>query len=64
MLGGGLSFFNPNTTQYPKSARPDQVDALQAARDNGYNVFTTRAGFDALDGGKNATLPFLGLFTQ
>lgn len=36
---------------------------MAMARDKGYNAFSTRAGFDALDGGNNATLPFLGLYT-
>ncbi|KAL7416904.1 alkaline phosphatase [Mrakia frigida] len=64
MLGGGLCFFQPNTTDFPKSCRPDQINAIDQAKDNGYNFFSSRAGFDALDGGKNATLPFMGLFTS
>lgn len=35
------------------------------AKKAGFNVFTTRAGFDALNGGKasGAKLPYMGLFT-
>ncbi|KAI0767625.1 alkaline-phosphatase-like protein [Fomes fomentarius] len=62
LLGGGLGFFVPNTTT--GSTRPDGTDALELARKNGYNVFTDRAGFDALNGGnaKAASKPYLGLF--
>lgn len=62
LLGGGLGFFVPNTTT--GSTRPDGTDALELARKSGYNVFTDRAGFDALNGGnaKAASKPYLGLF--
>ena len=52
----------PNTTA--GSTRPDGTDALALARKNGYNVFTNRTGFDALQGGsaKAAAKPYLGLF--
>ncbi|KAI0681825.1 alkaline-phosphatase-like protein [Earliella scabrosa] len=64
LLGGGYGFFLPNTTS--GSSRPDDFDVLEYARKQGYNVFTDRAGFDALKGGKAkaATKPYLGLFTR
>jgi hypothetical protein len=64
MLGGGLCFFQPNTTDFPKSCRPDQINAITQAESNGYNFFSTRAGFDALAGGETAPLPFAGIFTS
>ena len=44
----------------------EQGAAESRAWINGYNVFTDRAGFDALKGGKAkaATKPYLGLFTR
>ncbi|KAI0711542.1 alkaline-phosphatase-like protein [Earliella scabrosa] len=64
LLGGGFGFFLPNSTS--GSSRPDGVDVFEYARKQGYNVFTDRAGFDALKGGKAkaATKPYLGLFTR
>ncbi|CUA72597.1 alkaline phosphatase [Rhizoctonia solani] len=61
MLGGGLAFFWPNTTT--GSSRKDSRDLIAEAKKAGYNAFTTRAGFDALGGGKSAKLPYLGVFT-
>ena len=54
----------PNSTS--GSSRPDGVDVFEYARKQGYNVFTDRAGFDALKGGKAkaATKPYVGLFTR
>ncbi|KAF8732495.1 Alkaline phosphatase, partial [Rhizoctonia solani] len=59
LLGGGLSM--PNTTT--GSSRKDGRDLLAEAKKAGFNVFTTRTGFDALKGGKSAKLPYMGLFT-
>ncbi|KAF8698255.1 Alkaline phosphatase, partial [Rhizoctonia solani] len=59
LLGGGLSM--PNTTT--GSSRKDGRDLLAGAKKAGFNVFTTRTGFDALKGGKSAKLPYMGLFT-
>ncbi|CAE6477923.1 unnamed protein product, partial [Rhizoctonia solani] len=61
LLGGGLSMFWPNTTT--GSSRKDGRDLLAEAKKAGFNVFTTRTGFDALKGGKSAKLPYMGLFT-
>ncbi|CAE6489319.1 unnamed protein product [Rhizoctonia solani] len=61
ILGGGLSMFWPNTTA--GSSRKDGRDLLVEAKQAGFNVFTTRAGFDALKSGKSAKLPYMGLFT-
>ena len=62
LLGGGLCFFQPNTTA--GSCRKDTKDVLAIGRRNGYNVFTNRAGFDQLQKGENATKPYLGVFTS
>ncbi|CAE6485839.1 unnamed protein product [Rhizoctonia solani] len=61
MLGGGLAFFWPNSTT--GSSRKDSRDLIWEAKKAGYMALTTRAGFDALGGGKTARLPYLGLFT-
>ncbi|KAL7414232.1 alkaline-phosphatase-like protein [Mrakia frigida] len=63
MMGGGLCYFQPNTSDYPRSCRGDQKDLLAQAKDDGYSVLTNRKQFDALDGGNNVTLPLIGLFT-
>ncbi|KAG8686989.1 hypothetical protein FRC11_008004 [Ceratobasidium sp. 423] len=62
IMGGGLSMFWPNTTT--GSSRKDGRDLLAEAKKAGFNVFTTRADFDALKGGKSAKLPYMGLFTS
>lgn len=62
MLGGGRCFFLPNTTT--GSCRKDTKDVIAIGRKNGYNVFSDRAGFDGLQEGKNATKPYLGIFTS
>lgn len=59
-MGGGLCFYQPNTTE--TSCRDDEIDLLGWAGDHKYNVFTERAGFDALKNGTEAKLPYLGLF--
>jgi alkaline phosphatase len=61
LLGGGSCWFQPNTTT--GSCREDGEDVFADAAANGYKVFQDRAGFDALGGGHNVTLPILGLFT-
>ncbi|KAG8705463.1 hypothetical protein FRC09_002940 [Ceratobasidium sp. 395] len=61
LLGGGLQMFWPNTTT--GSVRKDGRDLLAEAKKSGFNVFTTRAGFDNLQGGRSAKLPYMGLFT-
>ncbi|CAE6461842.1 unnamed protein product [Rhizoctonia solani] len=61
ILGGGLAMFWPNTTA--GSSRKDGRDLLAEAKKAGFNVFTSRSGFDALKGGKSAKLPYMGLFT-
>lgn len=57
-----IRYIRPNTTT--GSSRKDSRDLLEA-RKSGFNVFTTRAGFDALKGGKASTvdLPYKSLFT-
>ena len=63
LLGGGIEFFLPNTTE--GSSRPDDIDVFALAAKNGYYTFTNRTEFDNLQGGNanHATKPYLGLFT-
>jgi alkaline phosphatase len=56
-----LSLHRPNTTT--GSVRKDSRDLLAEAKKAGFNVFTNRTGFDALQGGRSAKLPYMGLFT-
>ena len=61
MLGGGRCHFLPNTTS--GSCRLDDVDVTKIAqKKHGYTYADDRAGFDALQLGKNVSLPLLGLF--
>lgn len=64
LMGGGRCHFLPNTTT--GSCRADDIDVLALARsaEFGWNYVDDRAGFDALDGGKNVSLPLLGLFAD
>ncbi|KAI8319500.1 alkaline phosphatase [Martensiomyces pterosporus] len=59
MFGGGICFFQPNTTK--TSCRTDTLNAWELAKSKGYNAFDNRAAFDALK--PNTKLPTLGLFT-
>ncbi|KAJ1956788.1 vacuolar alkaline phosphatase, partial [Dipsacomyces acuminosporus] len=60
MFGGGICFFQPNTTK--GSCRTDTQDVWALAKKGGYSAFSDRASFDALK--SNAKLPALGLFTS
>lgn len=61
MLGGGRCHFLPNTTA--GSCRADDIDVAGIAQKKyGWTYADDRAGFDALAGGKNVSLPLLGLF--
>ncbi|CAM1510185.1 Fc.00g005200.m01.CDS01 [Cosmosporella sp. VM-42] len=61
MLGGGRCHFLPNSTH--GSCRADDVDVTQIAQEKyGWTYTDNRAGFDALEGGEDVDLPFLGLF--
>ncbi|KAI4136253.1 MAG: hypothetical protein LQ340_008135, partial [Diploschistes diacapsis] len=62
MLGGGRCRFLPNASA--GGCRADDVDVTKLARERGYAYVSTRAGFDALEGGNAATLPLLGLFAD
>ncbi|KAH6603556.1 repressible alkaline phosphatase precursor [Trichoderma cornu-damae] len=63
MFGGGRCHFLPNTTE--GGCRADEVDVTLLAREkHGWNYANDRQGFDALDGGNNVELPFLGLFAE
>jgi alkaline phosphatase len=61
MMGGGRCHFLGNGTD--GSCRGDDVDVVDLARrKEGWSYVDDRAGFDALQGGKNISLPLLGLF--
>ncbi|EXA37823.1 alkaline phosphatase [Fusarium oxysporum f. sp. pisi HDV247] len=61
MLGGGRCNFLPNSTE--GSCRADDTDVIKIAKEKHNWTYTdSRAGFDALKGGNNVKLPFLGLF--
>ncbi|OIW33623.1 alkaline phosphatase-like protein [Coniochaeta ligniaria NRRL 30616] len=61
MFGGGRCRFLPNSTE--GSCRGDDVDVAGIARDkHGWTWADDRAGFEAMGGGRNVSLPALGLF--
>jgi alkaline phosphatase len=63
IFGGGRCRFLPNTTE--GSCRGDGVDVRRIARDkHNWTWADDRAGFDAMGGGKNVSLPALGLFAR
>ena len=63
ILGGGRCRFLPNTTV--GSCREDDVDVTALAqKKHGWSYVDNRAGFDAMRGGKNVSLPALGLFAS
>jgi len=59
MLGGGRCHFLPNSSA--ESCRQDGVDVIDMARQSGWTYVDDRAGFDALQQGRNLTLPTLAL---
>lgn len=63
MLGGGRCHFLPNSSS--GSCREDDIDVSKIAQDkHGWIYADSRAGFDAMSGGENVTLPTLGLFAS
>lgn len=61
IFGGGRCRFLPNGVE--GSCRADDVDVRGIAQDkHGWSWADSRAGFDAMAGGKNVSLPALGLF--
>lgn len=61
IFGGGRCRFLPNSTE--GSCRGDDVDVAAIAREkHGWAWADDRAGFEAMGGGENVTLPVLGLF--
>lgn len=63
MLGGGRCHFLPNTTE--GGCRTDGIDVTEIAqKQHGWQYINNRAGFERLRGGKNITLPTLGLFAE
>lgn len=63
IFGGGRCHFLPNTTD--GSCRLDDVDVTEIAQEkHGWTYTDDRAGFDALNGGDDVTLPHLGLYAS
>ncbi|KAL7783615.1 alkaline-phosphatase-like protein [Trichoderma ceciliae] len=63
MMGGGRCHFLPNTTS--GGCRADEVDVTRLAREkHGWSYANDRKDFDALNGGSEIELPFLGLFAE
>ncbi|KKK24164.1 alkaline phosphatase Pho8 [Aspergillus rambellii] len=62
ILGGGRCHFLPNTTS--GSCRGDDRDLVAIAKEKGFSYIDDRAGFNALNNGKEAQLPLLGLLAE
>ncbi|CAK9436198.1 uncharacterized protein LODBEIA_P07560 [Lodderomyces beijingensis] len=62
ILGGGRCYFLP--TSVPGGRRADTRNLVEETQNNGWSYVGNRAEFDALDGGKNVTLPLLGLLAD
>ncbi|KAL2206229.1 repressible alkaline phosphatase [Sarocladium strictum] len=63
MLGGGRCHFLPNTTE--GSCRLDDIDVVKMAQEEyNWTYADSRKGFNALKGGNNVQLPFMGLFAS
>ncbi|ODQ50251.1 alkaline phosphatase-like protein [Saitoella complicata NRRL Y-17804] len=62
MFGGGRCHFLPAGME--GSCRTDTKNLLDIAASNGFAHIQSRAEFDALNKGQNATLPLLGLFAD
>lgn len=63
IFGGGRCRFLPNSTE--GSCRGDDVDVSAIAREkHGWTWADDRVGFEAMGGGKNVSLPALGLFAR
>lgn len=62
MLGGGACSFKPMNVS--GSCRDDNLDLFGWARSNGWTVMEDKASFDALNGGEDVELPYIGLFTE
>lgn len=59
MIGGGKCFYTPGSDV--DGCRNDEVDLLEYAELNGWNVATDRSTFDSWGLGKNVSLPILAL---
>ncbi|CAG1986483.1 unnamed protein product [Fusarium graminearum] len=63
MLGGGRCNYLPSSAE--GSCRADDTDVVKIAKEkHNWTYADDRAGFDALKGGNNVKLPFLGLFAS
>lgn len=64
LIGGGREYFQSNSTN-PKGVRSDGRDLIEEVTSNKtWSYSGDRQSFDALDKGKNISLPFLGLYTE
>ncbi|QBM87532.1 alkaline phosphatase [Metschnikowia aff. pulcherrima] len=62
ILGGGRCHFLPSSV--PGGCRADDRNLIEEAVARNYSYVGDRAGFDALNAGKNVTLPLLGLLAR
>lgn len=62
ILGGGRCHFLP--TSVPGGCRADARNLIDETRKLGWSYVGNRSEFDALQGGKNVTLPLLGLLAD
>lgn len=61
IIGGGRCHFLPGSEG---GCRADSRNLVEDAKKNNWTYVGDRAGFDALDGGKNVLLPLLGLLAN
>lgn len=59
MIGGGRCHFLPKSV--PGGCREDERDLIKHAQKQGWSYAGDRAAFDALEGGRNVSLPLLSL---
>lgn len=62
LMGGGRCYFKPQNDS--ESCRSDDLDLFGFAEEKGFTVMQDRAGFDALEMGEYAPLPYIGLFND
>ncbi|ETN40028.1 uncharacterized protein HMPREF1541_04303 [Cyphellophora europaea CBS 101466] len=62
LMGGGRCYFKPQSDD--TSCRSDDLDLFGFAEEKGFTVMQDRAGFDALNMGQDAELPYIGLFND
>ncbi|ODV81756.1 alkaline phosphatase-like protein [Suhomyces tanzawaensis NRRL Y-17324] len=64
IIGGGRCHFYPTSDAEGHGCRADSRNLIEDAQKNGWQYVGDRAQFDALQGGKNISLPLLGLLAD